>query len=207
MKKILHIIATPRGKLSRTLRVSGHLIEKITRQYPEVEIDTLNLFEEKLPEMNITRVGGKYMLMSGQDLTGEALESWGQIKAHIDRFKQADAVVVSTPMWNFSIPYPFKHYLDIICQPGFTFHYTANGPEGLVTGRPIYVVSSRGGDYSKGGPAEAFDKLEPYLQQIFGFIGFTDMTFISAQPMDATDESGREEKISAALKEIDGLKI
>lgn len=206
MKKILHIVSTPRGNLSRTLRISLKLIERIRQRFGEVQVDTLDLFSEKLPEMNITRVGGKYMLMSGQELTDEAMQSWEAIKAHINRFLASDIIIISTPMWNFSIPYVLKHYIDLIVQPGFMFKYTAEGPVGLAGGnKDLFIVSTRGGDYGKGSGAESFDKLEPYLQQVFSFIGFKDIKFISAQPMDAATEEVRETKIGEAVSLAESL--
>jgi FMN-dependent NADH-azoreductase len=85
-------------------------------------------------------------------------------------------------MWNFTIPYTLKHYLDVILQPKYLFQYTATGPEGLLKNRKMIVVNSRGGDYSS--PAmQKMDFVEPYLRQIAGFVGITDVTFIKAEPM------------------------
>ncbi|KAF1053508.1 MAG: FMN-dependent NADH-azoreductase [Burkholderia gladioli] len=58
-----------------------------------------------------------------------------------------------------------------------TFRYTANGPEGLVTGKKVYVVSARGGKYV-GTPN---DTRTPYLTTFLGFLGMTDVTFIHAE--------------------------
>lgn len=207
MKKVLHIVASPRGENSRTLKIAKTLLKRLDELFPGSEIDELNVFEENLPEMNITRVGGKYQLMSGQPLSGESEKSWQQIIEHIQRFMSADIVVVSTPMWNFSIPYRLKHYLDIILQPGFTFKYGANGPEGMAVGKKIFVVSTHGGDYSEGGPASSYNQLKPYLQQVFGFIGISDQTFISAQPMDAGGEELREQKIAEAVERAQKISL
>ncbi|MFZ5950150.1 MAG: FMN-dependent NADH-azoreductase [Candidatus Rifleibacteriota bacterium] len=200
MKNILHIIASPRGNESRTLKISKALIERLRQQFLDVNVDELNVFAEPLPEMNITRVKGKYMLMSGEELNEDAEKSWKEIVAHINRFLAADIVIVSTPMWNFSLPYQLKHYIDIIVQPGFTFKYGANGPEGLAKGKKLFVVSSHGGDYSEGSPFNSYDKLKPYLQQIFGFIGVVDQTFISAQPMDSGDAELRGKMLEKAVE-------
>lgn len=207
MKKVLHITASPRGSSSRTLRIAAALVQKIKTQIPDAEIDTLDVFTEKLPEMNITRVKGKYMLMGGQELSGDAVAAWEEIKAHIARFLAADIIIISTPMWNFGIPYKLKHYIDIVWQPGFMFKYTENGPVGLAAGRKVFVVSTRGGDYSAGTPAEPFDQIIPYLKTVLGWAGITDPTFISAQPMDANTEEGREAKIKEAIASIDSLNL
>lgn len=205
MKKVLHITASPRGAQSRTLRIAGELIAKLKKIHGDIALDTLDVFTEKLPEMNITRVKGKYMLMSGQELSGDAVEAWEEIKAHIARFLTADIIVISTPMWNFGIPYKLKHYIDIVWQPGFMFKYTENGPIGLAAGRKVYVVSTRGGDYTPGTPAEPYDQITPYLKTVLGWAGLTDVTFISGQPMDANTEEGREAKIKEAIATIEKL--
>ncbi len=205
MKKVLHIVASPRGAQSRTLRIAGELIAKLRKIHGEIALDTLDVFAEKLPEMNITRVKGKYMLMSGQELSGDAVDAWEEIKAHIARFLKADIIVISTPMWNFGIPYRLKHYIDIVWQPGFMFKYTENGPVGLAVGRKVYVVSTRGGDYTPGTPAEPYDQIIPYLKTVLGWAGMTDVTFISGQPMDANSEEGREARIKEAIASIEKL--
>ncbi len=205
MKKVLHIVASPRGERSRTLKIANELITRLKQIHGEIVLDTLDVFVEKLPEMNITRVKGKYMLMGGQELSGDAVDAWKEIEAHIARFFASDIIVISTPMWNFGIPYRLKHYIDVVWQPGFMFKYTENGPVGLAAGRKVYVVSTRGGNYAPGSPGEAFDQVTPYLKTVLGFGGMTDVTFISAQPLDANTEEGREAKIREAFASIEKL--
>ena len=183
MKKLLHIIATPREDESRTLQVSNTFLKAIKEKHPDWTIEELNLFKEELPSLTLKRVDGKYILLGGKDLSGEFKEAWEEIVSHIERFLAAGAYLLSAPMWNFSIPYKLKHYIDIIIQPKYLFRYTEKGPEGLVKGKKMVVVSSRGGDYSAGGMRQ-YDMQEPYLRAIFGFVGITDITFINAQPMD-----------------------
>lgn len=183
MKTLLHIIATPRGEASRTLQVSKTFIESFHKAHADWKIDELNVFKENLPEMTTSRVDGKYELMGGKDLSPESKVAWAEIIKHIDRFKSADGYLISTPMWNFSIPYQLKHYIDIIVQPKFLFHYTNKGPEGLIQGKKMVVITSRGGDYSADAYAP-YDQQVPYLKTVLGFIGLTDVTFIHAQPMD-----------------------
>lgn len=207
MKRLFHIIASPRGEESRTLRVSRHLLERLKTGYPKAVVDELNLFEALLPPLTVTRVGGKYILLGGGELTGEVKKSWEEIEKHIERFLSADTYLLSTPMWNFGIPYPLKHYIDIIVQPRYLFHYTEAGPEGLVTNRKMIVVTSRGGDYGPESPARAMDQQEPYLRTVFGFVGLTDLTFINAQPMDAAGEEVREQKIAEAIGQIEGMAV
>lgn len=187
MKKLLHIIATPRDDESRTLQVSESFLEVFKDKHRDWAIDELNLFKEELPPLTVKRVDGKYILLGGKDLFGKFKEAWTEIIAHIERFLSADAYLISTPMWNFSIPYTLKHYIDIIVQPKYLFRYGEKGVEGLVKGKKMIVIGSRGGDYTSDA-MRMYDAQEPYLRTIFGFVGITDIAFIIAQPVDMGEE-------------------
>ena len=106
-----------------------------------------------------------------------------------------------TRMGNLSIPYKLKHYIDIIIQPKYLFKYTPSGVEGLAKNKKMAVITSRGGDYSKGTPSQNYDLQEPYIRAIFGFVGITDITFVNAQPMDALGPDVQQDKIESAQAE------
>jgi len=185
VNKLLHIIATPRGQESRTLKVSHDFLAAFTQKHPGCQVEEVNLFKLELPALTAKNVEGKYVLLGNGDLTGKLRNAWNEIEYHINRFMAADGYLISTPMWNFGIPYPLKHYIDIIVQPKYLFKYTPAGPEGMAKNRKMAVITSRGGDYSPASPFRAYDLQEPYLRTVFGFVGITDMQFIHAQPMDA----------------------
>ena len=198
MTKLLHIIAAPRGGESRTLQVSRVFVDTLKKKYPSCLVDELNLFQEPLPELTLKMISGKYTLLSGNELSPEASAAWQPIESHILRFLSADGYLISSPMWNFSIPYPLKHYIDIIVQPKFLFRYTEKGVEGLAQNKKMTVITSRGGDYRPESPFHSYDFQEPYLRAVFGFVGITDITFINAQPMEALGEEERNRKIEEA---------
>lgn len=195
--KLLHIIATPREEESRTLRVSKAFLEEFKNKCPELIVEEINLFKEKLPELTIKRVDGKYILLSGKELNGEYKKAWEEIVKYINQFLKADFYLISSPMWNFSIPYILKHYIDIILQPRYLFKYTEIGPIGLVKGKKMLIITSRGGDYS--GDSKAFDFQENYLKHIFSFVGIEDIYFIHTQGMDAFGDKTREDKLKEAI--------
>ncbi|MFQ5952110.1 MAG: FMN-dependent NADH-azoreductase, partial [Candidatus Omnitrophota bacterium] len=141
MKKLLHIIATPRENESRTLRVTGSFLEAFKTEHSDWTVEELNLYKEELPELTVKRLDGKYALLGGKDLPEELKESWQDIITTIERFLSADAYLISTPMWNFNIPYRLKHYIDIILQPKYLFQYTPKGPEGLVKNKKMVIIT------------------------------------------------------------------
>ena len=198
MKKLLHIIATPRGDDSRTLKVSRVFLEAFSKKNPDCKIDELDVVTANLPSLTLKMIYGKYVLLGGQELTEKLKEAWNPIQRLIERFLSSDGYLISTPMWNFGIPYSLKQYIDLIVQPKYLFRYTDKGIEGLVKNRKMVVITSRGGDYGTESPFHAYDFQEPYLRAIFGFIGITDVTFINAQPMDAMGPDAQSKKIEEA---------
>lgn len=196
--KLLHIIATPRGEESSTLKVTNTFFEGLEENNPDCRVDTLDVTKEKLPPMTVNAVNGKYILLGGKGLPDDLKPAWKDIIKHIERFLSADGYVISAPMWNFSIPYYLKHYIDVILQPKYLFRYTEKGAEGLVKNKKMVVITSRGGDYSPESPAHAYDLQEPYIRTVFGLAGIIDITFINSQPMDALGPDVQKEKIKEA---------
>ena len=204
--KLLHIIATPREKCeSNTLKISNALLEGLQARYTDLSIDEINLFREDLPAITCENIETKYKLMLGQPLDKHNKEAWANIERVIEHFLSADMYVITTPMWNLSIPYALKYYIDVIIQPGYLFKYDHGGQlVPLAVGKKMVCVTSRGGDYSQNSPFHAYDFQEPYLRSIFGFVGIYDLHFINAQPMDAGPEL-REKATLAAIDEARNL--
>ena len=203
--KLLHIIATPRDQQSNTLRVSRAFLESLQVKYPELTIDEVNLFNQNLPAVAGQNIDTKYALVVGQPIDKNHKESWEQIEALIKHFLAADVYLISSPMWNFGIPYMLKYYIDAIVQPGYLYRYSEYGqPIPLTLGKKMVVITSRGGDYSEQSPLHAYDFQEPYLRAIFGFVGITDMQFVNAQPMDITRDL-REIAVAAAIQQAQAI--
>lgn len=92
----------------------------------------------------------------------------------------ADEWVFGVPMWNFGVPAVLKLWIDQIARVGVVFKYGANGPEGMVKGKKVTFLIASGGNYAPGTPAEHYNFVEPYLRTVFGFLGVTDQTVITA---------------------------
>jgi FMN-dependent NADH-azoreductase len=185
--KLLHVVATPRRESSTTMMVSNAFIDELTSRCPEVEVTTVDLFHTDLPAVAGTNIEVKYNLMTGAPIDPSHRESWQQIERLIEEFVSADGYLISSPMWNLSIPYALKYYIDCLIQPGYVFRYDTHGvPVPLVTGKKMVCVTSRGGDFGPASPLHSYDFQEPYLRAIFGFIGITDIEFVNAQPVDVS---------------------
>lgn len=98
----------------------------------------------------------------------------------IDELERADEFVIGVAMHNFSIPSVLKLWIDQIVRRGRTFSYSEGGPQGLLRGKKATILSASGGVYELGTPAGAFNFIEPYLKAMLGFIGVTDLKFVTA---------------------------
>jgi len=115
----------------------------------------------------------------------------------MQQFLDADVVVIGAPMYNFSIPSTLKSWIDRVAVAGKTFKYTENGAVGLAGGKRVIIASSRGGIYSDS-PA---DFQEPFLRQVFAFLGIDDVEFVRAEGI-AYSPKHREDAIAAALASL-----
>lgn len=190
MPKLLYIQASPRIERSYSSAVARAFCDAFKKANTNYEVETLNLFTTKLPDFDGLAVQAKYSILNGKNPSKEEKQAWQQIEALINNFKSADKFVISTPMWNFGLPYRLKQYFDLLIQPGYTFSYTPEtGYKGLVVGKPILVVYARGGEYLPGTPAEAMDYQKPYLELLLSFIGFKDIRTLIVEPTLGPDPS------------------
>src|SRR5215469_2621689 len=98
----------------------------------------------------------------------------------IAELEKADEIVIGVAMHNFSIPSVLKLWIDQVARSGKTFSYGANGPEGLLKGKRATILIASGGVYEAGTPASAMNFVEPYLRAVFGFVGITEVKFVTA---------------------------
>ena len=95
----------------------------------------------------------------------------------IGEVNKSDVLVFGVPMYNLGIPAQLKTYIDYLNRAGVTFRYTANGPEGLITGKKAVVILTYGGTYKDG----LADLPKLYMQAVLNFIGITDIEFVYAE--------------------------
>lgn len=190
MASLLYIESSPRKEKSLSIKVAHAFIEEYRKTHPADSVETLDLWKTELPEFTGDVIESKYVILHGERHTPDQLKAWSAIEKIINEFKNADKYLFSLPMWNFGIPYRLKHYIDVLVQPGYAFSYSpAEGYKGLITGRPAALIYARGGAYSEGTVAESYDFQKTYMEQILGFIGFTDIRPLVIEPtLNVTDE-------------------
>jgi FMN-dependent NADH-azoreductase len=178
MKKILHIISSPRGEASYSIKLGRSIIEKLKTTYPDSIVKEDILVNKQFPHLEEAQISSFFT--PPENRTAQNLEALHHSDEAIKEIMEADILVIGPPMYNFGVPSTLKAWLDHIVRAGITFKYDEKGPKGLVEGKKAYLAVASGGIYSEG-PMKAYDFVTPYLQSVLGFIGITDLTIVRAE--------------------------
>ena len=200
MSDILYIKASPRTKRSYSIAVAEAFVDSYRQIHPEDDIKTIDVFKGSLPAFDLKAATAKYKIMHNEEHSQEDRQVWGKIVSVIEQFKSADKYVMAVPMWNFSIPYRLKQYIDIIVQPAHTFSVTEDGNyEGLVKDKPVFITYARGGEYSSQAN-KTFDMQTNYLELILGFIGLSDIRSVVVEPTLAGGPDAAKQRQAEAIE-------
>lgn len=180
--RLLHIDSSALGANSATREITAALVAQMKAARPDATVVRRDLDAAPLPHIDGAILGGA---------NAEAAEQSAQV---LEEFLAADTVVIGAPMYNFAIPSSLKAWVDRIAVAGKTFRYTQDGPEGLVRGKTVIVAVAAGGVHA----GQPTDFVEPYLRQVFGFIGVTDLRFVRAEGV-ALSADHRRNAIEAAI--------
>ena len=198
MAKLLYIESSPRKDRSSSIQVAKEFLQAYKKANPGDEVEVLDLWSYPLPEFGGNILNAKYRILHGEAHSPEETEAWESVIKVFDHFNSAQKYIFSLPMWNFSIPYKLKHYIDVLTQPGLTFSFSPEtGYSGLVTGKPAAVVYARGGEYSSSAAVKGYDFQKPYLEMWLGFIGFSDIRPIIVEPTLADPDTVKQAHESA----------
>ena len=188
MTKLLYIEVSPRKERSHSIAVAEAFLDAYSAANPDHEIDKMDLWDAELPELNMAMIDAKYRLLAGDELDEREANAWRIVEATFNRVNSADKIVISTPMWNFNVPYKLKHLIDIIVQPDLAFAVVEGGYEGLVKGKPAMVIVARGGAYPPGSEFYDVDFQKRYLDFLLSFIGFDDIRSLVVEPTLAAED-------------------
>jgi FMN-dependent NADH-azoreductase len=115
----------------------------------------------------------------------------------IKEIEDSEIIVMGIPIYNFSVAGSVKAYFDLIARVGVTFKYTDKGPFGLFENKKVYIVITSGGTPFM---SDA-DFASAYIKHFLGFLGITDVNFISADQLMINSEV----QIKNAKKQITEL--
>ena len=180
---ILQINASARREGANSTRVAERIVARLQAANPGATVTVRDLAVTPHPVLDETALGA--LFTPAEKRTAEQAARVALDDALIAEIQAHDTVVLGVPMYNFGVPVQLKNWIDAIARVGVTFRYTANGPEGLLKGKQVYLALARGGRY-RDTPA---DSQVPYLKTVLGFLGLTDLHFIYAEGLAMGAES------------------
>lgn len=183
------------GQGSQSTRLANELVEQLRAANPGVTLTLRDLTAQPHPALDEAALGALFTPADARSAEQHARVALDQ--ALIDEVKAADVIVIGVPMVNFGITSQLKNWIDAIAKAGVTFKYTATGPVGLVEGKKVYAVLTRGGVYRD----QPHDTQVPYLRQTLGFLGITDIGFIYAEGL-AMGPDAEAKALASARAEI-----
>lgn len=196
MANILVLNSSVLGDGSVSKILVEEAIHRILEANPGATVQNRDLGASPAPHLVTANIKG----IRGIPATEAELAARALSDELIAELRAADTLVIGAPMYNFSIPTGLRSWFDYVLRPGETFSYSEAGPKGLITGKRVIVIQTRGGLYSEG-PNKVIDFQEPYLRTLLGFIGLTDVAFIHAEKLGFGPEA-REAAVTAGKVNI-----
>jgi FMN-dependent NADH-azoreductase len=200
--QLLHIDSSILGDNSVSRQVSAAIVKRLRAMTPDLAVTYRDLAADPLGHLG----GAQFAARFGAPVEDAATQAQVATDAAVlAEFLAADIVVIAAPMYNFTLPSQLKAWVDRIIVAGKTFRYSQAGPEGLAGGKRVIVALSRGNFYGPDAPAAAFEHLETYLRTVFGFLGVTDLEFITAEGVQVSPDH-RVKALEGALRRAGELR-
>ena len=182
--RILNITTSPRKDKSASIAIVNAFLAEYKERVRDVVVDTLDIWQEQLPEFDAEAINAKYKGVSGEPMTPVETATWEKIRKLAARFQRADRIVLSVPMWNFSFPYKFKQLIDLSCQRNmlFTFDGDFYGPSLNID--KAFVVYVRGQSDEAGFKTVSqpgFKYLSGYVEFWLQFIGVRSVVSLTVE--------------------------
>lgn len=171
MSRLLHVSASARGADSHSRRFGGQLVAGLKRRRA-FEVIERDLAAEPLPYPGPAFVSAS--LMADRERGAAETAALAVSERLISELEEADAVVIDTPMHNFTVPAALKTWIDYVVRPNRTFMSSPDGKVGLLRDRPVYLVIACGGGFDTGVGGQE-DHLTPYLLYVLSTVGLRDV--------------------------------
>ncbi|SPB15428.1 FMN-dependent NADH-azoreductase [Caballeronia novacaledonica] len=178
---LLHVIASPRTTRSASRQVANAFVDEWNTRHSDATVDELNVWDIDLPAFDGPILEAKYAGIEGRPLDETQASAWRTVRTLAERFRNADLILFSSPMWNFGIPYRLKQLIDVISQKDVLFTFDERGLNGLLGGRTVVIVAARGVQLGPDFPPDQFDFQTTYLTMWSRMVGITDVHVVSVE--------------------------
>ncbi|UZE96219.1 FMN-dependent NADH-azoreductase [Alkalimarinus alittae] len=179
-------------------QLSDDLLNQIKKNNSELTIIHRNFAQQPIPHLD-----GDWLQALMTPDEKRSVEQQQKVEFSdqlIEELRSADTIIIGLPMYNFSIPSMLKAWFDHVARAGTTFKYTTSGPEGLLTDKKVYLVTTRGGIHKD----QPSDTQMPFVKIFLAFLGLTNVETIYAEGLNMGDEV-RDAAIVSAKQSIEAL--
>lgn len=185
---LLHLDASPRGARSHSRQLGQEFLAAWRAAHPQGQAVVRDVGHEPPPFVTEAWVEGAFAPAEGH--SPAAREAIAVSNRYVDELLAADQLVITTPIYNLSLPAALKAWIDQIVRVGRTFTKGATGFEGLAKNKRALIIVASGSDFRPNTPGGAYNFLEPYLRAVLGFIGITDVQFVYAHSLNPGNPAG-----------------
>ena len=183
--KVLRIDASGRQSGSSSRALLDDLVDALDIRY-DVSVVRRDL-ADGVPHVDDRWIGANFTPAEDRNETHREVLSFSD--ELVAELQDADAIAIGMPIYNFGVPAALKAWVDMIARARLTFRYTENGPEGLLTGKKVYLVVASGGVAVD----SELDFATPYMRQALAFVGITDVEVIAADRQNMVGEQALSE--------------
>ncbi|MDN5858396.1 MAG: NAD(P)H-dependent oxidoreductase [Pseudonocardia sp.] len=204
MGKLLHVSASPRGADSESLHIARVFTDTYRNVNPGEDVEHWDLWDGSLPGF-ATGALAKMEVFAGREPVGEQAAAWAAARATFDRFASADRLLFSVPMWNASVPYVLKQFIDVVSQPGWIFGVDLDaGYTHLLAGRGtrVAVVYTSAVWAPQLGPEWGSDFQSTFFADWLRWTGLTDISEIHYRPTLTGDRAAERAAADARAREV-----
>ena len=195
MSTLLHVDSSPLYGRSVSRELTATFVAEWKTSHPNGKVVYRDLNAIAIPPVSAGWVGAVYTPEEAR--TPQQKELLSLSDSLVAELERADEYVIGVPMHNFGVPSALKLWIDQIARVGKTFSYTGGAPKGLLTGKKSTFLIATGGIYDAQTQMASFNFVEPYLRSVFGFLGVTDATFLTAGGTAALNQGGNRETFLA----------
>ena len=205
MAHLLHIDSSIQGERSVSRSLTARAAAAWLAAHPDGTVTYRDLGANPLPHFN-SESGLARMVPPDQHTPAQAA-SWALSKEVVEEVLAADTILLGLPVYNFGAPSSVKSWVDHLVAPGLSVdHATMTG---LLGGRDLLVLASRGGGYAPGTPREGWDHAEPWLPHALSLTALeprfitAELTLANVNPQMAELKPLAAESLAAAERAID----
>ncbi|MEU9045140.1 MULTISPECIES: NAD(P)H-dependent oxidoreductase [unclassified Kitasatospora] len=164
MPTLLHIDSSAVADGSVSREVTAAFRAAWQAQHPEGTVIYHDLAADPIPHLDVHGISAGFA--PAETHSAEQAAAFALREELIGELERADAVLIGSPMYNFTIPSTLKAWLDQVILVGRTA-----GEAPSAKGTPVTVVASRGGSYAPGAPREPFEFVTTYLEKVLTALG------------------------------------